>query len=90
MENSYQCLYSHFTYCLTKLDFGPFDCKINIKKDVKIDNVYYCTDSKVGLSRINSEKCFNVFVDNRVKEMKGYQANFHGSNVKAKTIQVTY
>ena len=26
----------------------------------------------------------------RVKEMKGYQANFHGSNVKAKTIQVTY
>ena len=70
MESSYQCLYSHLMYYLTKLDFGPFDCKINIKKDVKIDNIYYCTDSKVRLSRINSEKSFNAFDDNRVREIK--------------------
>ena len=77
-------------YYLTKLDFGPFDCKINIKKDVKIDNIYYCTDSKVHLSRINSE---NLLMDLSIIELrksKGYQANFHGSNVKVKTIQVTY
>ena len=44
--------------------------RIAIEKDVQIDKIYYWTDSKVCLSWINSEKSFNVFVDNRVKEIK--------------------
>ena len=39
------------------------------EKDVQIDSIYYWTDSKVCLSWINSEKSFNVFVNNRVQEM---------------------
>ena len=44
--------------------------KIAIEKDVRIDKIYCRTDSKVCLSWINSEKSVNVFVDNRVKEIK--------------------
>ena len=44
--------------------------KIAIEKDVLIDKIYRWADSKVCLSWINSEKSFNVFVDNRVKEIK--------------------
>ena len=62
--------------------------KIAIEKDVQIDNIYYWTDSKVCLSWINSEKSLNVFVE--LMKSKGYQTNFLGSIVKAKTIQVIY
>ena len=44
--------------------------RIAIEKDVQIDKIYYWTDPMVCLSWINSEKSFNVFVDNRVKEIK--------------------
>ena len=44
--------------------------KINIERNVQIDNIYCWEDSKVCLSWINSEKSFNIFVDNRVKEIK--------------------
>ena len=44
--------------------------KIAIEKNVQIDKIYYWKDSKVCLSWINSEKSFNVFVDNRVEEIK--------------------
>ena len=44
--------------------------KIAMKKDAKIDNVYNSTDSKLRFSWINSQNYFNVFVDNRVKNIK--------------------
>ena len=43
--------------------------KTAMENDVQIDSIYYWTDSKVCLSWINSEKSFNVFVNNRVQEM---------------------
>ena len=44
--------------------------KITIEKDAQIDNIYCWTDSKVCLSWIDFEKSFNVFVENRVQEIK--------------------
>ena len=44
--------------------------KISMKKDAKIDYVYYSTDSKLRFSWINSQNFFNVFADNRVKNIK--------------------
>ena len=79
-----QFLYSQITYCPLKEMTMPRlkllgnlilarlmnSVKIAIEKDVQIDKIYYWTDSKVCLSWINSEKSFNVFVDNRVEEIK--------------------
>ena len=43
--------------------------KIAMKKDAKIDNVYYSADSKLHFSWINSQNFLNIFLDNRVKNI---------------------
>ena len=64
--------------------------KIAMKKDAKIDNVYNSTDSKLRFSWINSQNFLLYLSIIELRTSKGYQANFHGSIVKAKAIQVTY